>query len=84
MHTYTLFHRKASAVHKRVLWHKFEELRATSRPDALRRGIDPMHTITRTTSSCFDTGSNLVMAERNDRIDFDHYDFDGSYVEAAR
>jgi hypothetical protein len=88
--TYTIFTRRRSMTDPRVRWMKVDAVQARSCPDALRKAgfaweikeqygdrMPPMHSV-----QDYITG-DLYMAERDDRIDFEHYNFDGTLVEAS-
>ena len=96
MSNYTIFTRTASPNDPRRRWMKQVEIKATSRPDALRkfaaeRNLTPAYDIDRSTdciemhlSDPQDTLLGPFLAWREDKIDFDHYDFNGDLVEVSR
>jgi hypothetical protein len=83
MRSYILFRRTRTDEDPRRRWRKYRSVEASSRPDALRRATpgrlngDP---ITRYDHSIVTIYGDLVLAWRADRIDFDHYDFNGNLV----
>lgn len=92
MDTYTLFRRTAVGDARpdapRIRrWVAFKEIKATSRPSALRAyygavtawGFD----ITSQTSGLMDHEGYPVMAHRSSSINFEHVDIDGNWQEAS-
>ena len=73
MEIFTVF-RRVPGNHPR--WHAQTELRARSRPDALRRAGHPTHARQPGTID----GASLYMAHRTDRIDFDYRALDGAII----
>jgi hypothetical protein len=78
---FTIFFRTSTEHDKRRRWHKMSTVKAASRPAALRKITSPMHgAIDRTTSCVLGEDGILYLAHRSDRIDFEHYDFNGTFV----
>lgn len=93
MSAYTIFRRQSIETDPRVRWHVVAEQQAKSQPAALRAfGIAHATRENGGHNTCITVGGSnnpsytsvpdgLYMAFPTDRIDFDHYDRDGHYVE---
>lgn len=91
MDNFTLFYRTRSKTDPRVRWHKFDTISAPSRRAAFERAGYEAEMAQQYEGQQFRFESCLLidggipaLAVRDNEIDFDHYDFDGSYVECAR
>lgn len=97
MNEYTIFTRTSTPNDPRVRWLKQIEVAATSKPDALRkfssrRNLNPAKGfVIDSTTACvplvvtagFTDVETLFLAWPSDKIDFDHYGFDGLFVAAV-
>jgi DUF438 domain-containing protein len=90
MDPYTLFYRTRSKTDARVRWHKFDTISAPSRREAFVRAgyeyeIDQQYAgrQVRKHSVLEIDGGYPAIAMRDDEIIFDHYDFDGTFVEGS-